>query len=247
MSDHTQQTGFRPSTDPRNAIVEALMELAAESRFEDISISEIARKAGVSLADFRDAFPSKGAILGGFSKMIDRKVLEAINDELAAEPARDRLFDVLMRRLDALAPYKPALREISAWAQRDPLSAMALNSVALNSMRFMLEAAQIDHEGATGTLKLQGLVLAWRRVMNIWFEDEDPQHDRTMAALDKELDRGGRLVARLEDLDRLASPFKTFARALFQGGRDLNERVRERWQERPHRREHNADAGTIDV
>ncbi len=247
MSDQSKQASSKPSADLRNGIVEALMELSADCRFEDISITEIARKAGVSLADFRDAFPSKGAVLAGFSKMIDRKVLESVNDDLAAEPARDRLFDVLMRRLDALAPYKPALREISAWAQRDPLSAIALNSVALNSMRFMLEAAQIDHEGTAGTLKLQGLVLAWSRVMNIWFDDEDTQHDQTMAALDKELDRGGRLVARLEDLDRLASPFKTFARALFQGSRDLNERVRERCQDRPHRSARNTDAGAIDV
>ena len=219
------------AADPRTKIVEALLALAAEQRFEDITISEIARKAGVSLADFRDAFPSKGAVLGGLAKIVDRKVLEGVNDDLAAEPARDRLFDVLMRRLDAMSPYKDGLREISAWARRDPVSAMALNGVMLNSMRFMLEAANIGSEGPGGTIKLQGLVLAWTRVLDVWFDD-DVGNDRTMAALDKELDRGGRLVARLEDFERLTSPLKTFARALFQGGRDMNERVRERWQER---------------
>lgn len=229
-----------PQADPRPKIVEALMALAAEQPFEEITISEIARRAGVSLADFRDAFPSKGAVLAGLSKIIDRKVLEGVNDDLAAEPARDRLFDILMRRLDAMAPYKEGLRGVSAWARRDPMSAIALNSVALNSMRFMLEAAQIDHEGPAGTIKLQGLVLAWLRVLDVWFDDDD-SNDRTMAALDKELDRGGRLVARLEDLDRLAAPFKTFARALMQGGRDFNERVRERWQDRASERDSTRD------
>lgn len=217
--------------DPRAKIVEALMALAAEQPFEEITITDIARRAGVSLADFRDAFPSKGAVLAGLAKMIDRKVLDSINDDLADEPARDRLFDVLMRRLDAMAPYKEGLRAVSAWTRRDPVSALALNGVALNSMRFMLEAARIDCEGPSGTLKLQGLVLAWSRVLDVWFDD-DAQNDRTMAALDRELDRGGRLVARLDDLERLAAPFKTFARALMQGGRDFNERVRERWQRR---------------
>jgi AcrR family transcriptional regulator len=234
MSSENQNSETAAPTDPRRKIVEALMALAAEQPFEDITISDICARASVSLADFRDAFPSKGAVLAGLSKIIDRKVLEGINDDLAAEPARDRLFDVLMRRLDAMAPYKEGLRGVSAWARRDPLSAMALNGVALNSMRFMLEAAGIGHEGPSGTVKLQGLVLAWLRVLEVWFDD-DITNDRTMAALDKELDRGGRLVARIDDLDRLAAPLRTFARALMQGGSDFNERVRERWQDQGRR------------
>lgn len=234
------------AADSRGKIVEALLSLAAEQTFEDITITEIAHRAGVSLADFRDVFPSKGAVLAGFSKMIDRKVLEGVNDDLAAEPARDRLFDVLMRRLDAMSPYKEGLREVTAWARRDPVSAMALNTVAINSMRFMLEAAQIQSEGPVGAIKLQGLVLAWLRVLDVWFDD-DASNDRTMAALDKELDRGGRLVARFEDLDRMATPLRTFARALLQGGRDVNERVRERWQESARERADRRDAQSLDV
>ena len=38
--------------------------------------------------------------------MIDRQVLEGTSDDLAGEPARERLFDVFMRRIDALTPYK---------------------------------------------------------------------------------------------------------------------------------------------
>lgn len=236
MSDFPQPPK-NPSSDPRRRIVDALMELAAEQPFEEITISDIARRAEVSLADFRDAFPSKGAVLGGFSKMIDRRTLESVSDDLADEPARDRLFDVLMKRLDAMANYREGLREVSAWARRDPVSALALNSAMLNSMRFMLEAAHIDTDGSVGAIKLQGLVLAWLRVLNVWFDDLEPSLDRTMAALDKELDRGGRLVARVEDMHRLSAPFRTFARALLQGGRDMNERVRERWQDSRERRD----------
>ena len=116
-----------PKADAKNKIVDALMDLAAERRFDDISISQIAERAGVSLADFRDHFPSKGAILSAFSKRIDRKVLELSGDDLAGEAAKDRLFDVLMRRLDALAPYKLALEGIAEWARREPLAAAALN------------------------------------------------------------------------------------------------------------------------
>lgn len=214
--------------DKRSKIIIALIELAAQQPWEDITMTDIALKAGLTLADFRDCFPSKGAVLAGFAKMIDRKVLEGTTDELLGEPARDRLFDVLMRRLDAMAPYRDGLREISKWARRDPVSALALNSVALNSMRFMLEAANIESEGTLGAVKLQGLVLAWQRIVAIWLDDDSQSYDKTMAALDRELERGGRLVARAEDVNRLVSPFRTFAGALLAGGRNFEQRMRER-------------------
>ena len=139
---------------------------------------------------------------------------------LADEAARERLFDVLMRRLDALAPYRLALQSVAEWVRREPLAAAALNGVATNSMRFMLAAAGIEAEGATGAIKLQGLVLAWARVLNVWFEDDDPGLARTMAALDKELARGETWVARVDDLDRLISPLRLLGRALLDSAAD---------------------------
>ena len=198
----------------RERIVEALMELAAEREWDDFGIGDVAERAGLSLADFRDAFPSKGAVLAAFSRKIDRVVLDAPVSALADEAARERLFDVLMRRLDALAPYRLALQSVSEWVKREPLAAAALNGVVTNSMRFMLAAAGIEAEGATGAIKLQGLVLAWARVLDVWYEDDDPGLARTMSALDKELARGETWVARVEDLDRLISPLRLLGRAL---------------------------------
>ena len=147
-----------PHPTSAEAIVDALMNLAATRPWNEIEIADIAQTAGVSLAEFRDLFPSKGAVLGGLSRVIDRQVLEETTDDLAGEPARERIFDVIMRRLDALEPYKPALRRIFRELRYDPLSLAALHQVAVNSMRFMLAAAGITTEGPLGTLKLQGMV-----------------------------------------------------------------------------------------
>jgi AcrR family transcriptional regulator len=205
---------------PKDAIVTALLELAGERNWEDISLSEIAARAQVSLSTFREFFPSKGAVLSAFERKIDREVLDGLSKDpaknLADEPPKERLFDVLMRRLDVLSPYKLGLEGIFEWTARDPLAAAALNGLALNSMRFMLEAAGIDSEGAVGVLKLQGLVVAWRRVLSTWFSDDDLGLAATMVALDRELTRGGKLVARAEDLSRLTSPLVSIARALLE-------------------------------
>src|SRR3984893_13772560 len=127
--------------DPKNAIIDALLELAGERTWEDITISDVAARANVSLSTFRDIFPSKGAVLAGFSRRIDHIVLDAAGDGPTGEPVKERLFDVLMRRLDALAPYKLGLQALSDLTRRQPVAADAINRVVVNSMRFMLEAA----------------------------------------------------------------------------------------------------------
>jgi AcrR family transcriptional regulator len=223
------------SGDPKARIIDALMELAAERRWEDITLSDIALRAGLSLADFRDHFPSKGAVIGGFARRIDRIVLEGTTTDLVGESAKERLFDVLMRRIDALKPYRDALQSISDWSRSDLMAAAALNGVMLNSMRFMLEAAGIESEGPVGSLKLQGLALAWNRILDTWFEDDDPGLSATMAALDRELTRGDRLVARAEDLQRLTAPLRAMGRALLASRRTWRQGRRDRYSARADR------------
>ena len=229
MATTSQSTPASSSPgDLKSKIIDALLELAGERAFEDITIGDIARRAGITLGQFREAFPSKGAVLGAFTRRSDKLVLDGTGDDLLGEPAKDRLFDVLMRRLDVMTPYKRGLEGIMEWVRREPLAASALNREVLNSMRFMLEAAEIDTEGPVGALKLQGLVLAWARILEVWFRDDDPGLARTMAALDRELARGGKIVARVEDLNRLASPFRSVIRAMFDARRRFDGRVRER-------------------
>lgn len=223
---------------PRDRIVDALMTLAAEQPWNDIEIGEIAREANVTLAEFRDAFPSKGAVLAGLARRIDRQVLQGPSDDLAEEPARERLFDVLMRRLDAMAPYKRALRRIAFALRSDPLSLLALNGVALNSMRFMLAAANISTEGPLGNLKVQGTVIAFANTLETWFTDDDPSHARTMARLDREIRRGERFMERAEDARRLTAPIRALGQALFEGVRGSGRR---RERERDRRRDRDED------
>lgn len=201
---------------PREAAVEALMRLAAEQPWNDIEIGDIAREADLSLADLRELFPSKGAVLGGLSRIIDRAVLEGDSSDLADEPSRERLFDVLMRRLDAMTPYKPALRRISFALRGDPLSMLALNGVALNSHRYMLAAAGIDTEGPLGRVKIQGTVVAFARTVEVWLDDDDPALARTMARLDREIRRGETFMERAEDARRLTAPLRAIGRALME-------------------------------
>src|ERR1700704_2592094 len=94
-----------PTGSPRERIVEAFMTLLAEQPIERIGLAEIAERAGVTLAELRGEFGSPLAVLAAHAKELDRKVLAEIDPDMAEESPRERLFDVLMRRLGpVLAP-----------------------------------------------------------------------------------------------------------------------------------------------
>ena len=221
----------KPSPPARDAIVQALMRLAATRPWTDIEVTDIAREAGVSLTELRDLFPSKGAVLGAFSRMIDKEVLEGTTDDLAGEPVRERVFDVMMRRIDALTPYKAALQRIFDAVQGEPLTLAALNQVALNSQRFMLAAAGVSTEGPLGLLKLQGAAVVFANTLETWLDDDDPALARTMARLDRELKRGERVLERAQDVRRLTAPLRALGQALFNRRRTRRPRAQDRFED----------------
>jgi AcrR family transcriptional regulator len=206
-----------PPAPPRERAVDALMRLAADRPWNDIEITDIAEEAGLTLAEFRDLFPSKGAVLGAFSRMIDKKVLAGSSEDLAGEPARERVFEVMMRRLDALAPYRTALRRIAYATRLDPLFLAAMSQIVLNSQRFMLASVGLSTEGPLGLLKLQGAAIVWANTLETWLSDDDPVLAKTMARLDRELKRGERVLERAEDFRRLTAPLRALGQALFDG------------------------------
>jgi AcrR family transcriptional regulator len=188
-----------PTTD-REKIIAALLALLADKPFESISLSEIAGGAGVSLAQLRDEFPSTLAILAAHIKATDRAVLAEDLSDMAEEPVRERLFDVLMRRLEMLAPHRQAIRSLLRSARRNPPLALALNAMAVRSQQWMLTAAGISASGPRGVFRAQGLAMLFASVLRAWIHDDDPGHARTMAALDRALARGQRFAGYLDDL-----------------------------------------------
>lgn len=225
------ETEAAPAIDPRRRAVDALMKLATERPWDQIELPDIAAEAGLTLAQLRGLFPSKLAMLGGVTRIVDDAVLAGTSDDLAGEPVKERLFDLVMRRLDAMAPYKAGLRKIAPVVRRDPLALAALNRGAVNSWRYMLASAGIPTEDSLGHLRVQGAVLLMARVSETWLDDNEPELSRTMARLDCELKTAGRIMARVEDVHRLTSPFRGLARAIC-SGRSLKGRRRERASER---------------
>jgi AcrR family transcriptional regulator len=189
----------------REKIIAAFLALLAEKPIEQIGFAEIAKEASVSLGQLRGEFASTLAIFAAHIKATDRAVLAADLSDMAEEPPRERLFDVLMRRLEVLAPHRAAVRSLLRSARRNPPLALALNGLAVRSQQWMLTAAEINAAGPRGMIRAQGLALLFGSVLGTWVRDDDPGLARTMAALDRALARGQRFSGFLDDLCHIPS------------------------------------------
>jgi AcrR family transcriptional regulator len=196
--------GAKPgATSDRARVIDAFMSLLAEKPMEDIGLAEIASQAGAPLADLRAMFGSTFDILAAHVRQIDVEVLAGADADMAEESPRERLFDVLMRRIELLEPRKAAVRSLMRSCRRNPGLALALNRLAVRSQQWMLTAADIPAHGPPGVVRAQGLALLFASVLRVWVHDDDPGHARTMAALDRALARGQRWSGFLADLCRI--------------------------------------------
>jgi AcrR family transcriptional regulator len=189
-----------PLAGERDKIIAAFMALLAETPFEEIGLADVAGRAGVSLQQLRREFSSTLAILAAHIKATDRAVLGEDFSDMAEEPARERLFDVVMRRLDVLTPHRRAVRSLLRSARRNPPLALALNALTARSAQWMLTAAGMRAAGPRGMVHAQGLAMLYASVLRTWVEDADPGRAPTMAALDRALARGQRFAGFLDDL-----------------------------------------------
>jgi AcrR family transcriptional regulator len=181
--------GRRPpeiSADP-DRIIDATLAAIATQGWRSLSLAAIAVAAELSILQVYRIFPSKAAILCGLYRRIDEAVLAMPLDADPDERPRDRVFDLLMRRFDALAPYKPAFRVLRRELPADPPSALVAAAALLRSMRLSLEAAEIPVTGICGIITVKLVAANYLASARVWLSDDSPDLAPTMVALDRRL------------------------------------------------------------
>ncbi len=173
--------------------LDAFLGLIADKGYIAVTLHDVADSAGLSLAELYRLYPDKIALAAAFMARIDAEVLAGVprrrqaNGDDSEETARDRLFDVLMRRYDALKPHRLALRAIRRAGTRDPLLALAIGPALRRSMAAMLEAASVSSDGLSGALRQNGLIAIHYAVARVFDRDDTVDLSKTMAALDSRL------------------------------------------------------------
>ncbi|MFM7346990.1 MAG: hypothetical protein ACKO1J_16670 [Tagaea sp.] len=186
------------TADPLDRALDAALRLAASRKWSEIALPEIAAEAGLSLGETLRVAPSKAALLAAFGRRVDAAMFGRPVE--AEGSVKDKLFDLIMRRFDALAPHKVAVKNILADLPRDPMAALCALPGLLRAMRWTAEAAGIKTTGPLAPFKINALTLAYLNTLRVWLHDDSADAAKTMSNLDKALDR----------LSALASSFPGF-------------------------------------
>ncbi|MGH6969592.1 MAG: TetR family transcriptional regulator [Stellaceae bacterium] len=173
------------SGDIESRLVEAAFALAARQGWRRTTLTDIAHEAGLSLADLHARLRSRGAILSACVRHFDRVALAGPSADKDDKP-KDRLFDLLMRRFEALKPHRQAVRSMAWDSIGDPAALLALKQLLI-SMGWMLEAAGVPTVGLAGLVRRRVLALAYLSVLVVFARDDSDDLGKTMAALDRRL------------------------------------------------------------
>ena len=173
-------------------IVDAALAIIVEDGWPAVSLDAVAVRSGIARDEVYRLTPSPASMLDLFARRLDLAVAESASLEPEGDDeatVRDRLFDVLMRRFDALAPYRGAIGVLARSLPRDPATVAATLPQAHRSFALMLREAGIEVSGLRGRLRVAALLGLWLAVQRVWLHDDGADNAATMAALDRHLER----------------------------------------------------------
>ncbi len=176
------------------ALIIAAFRLGADKGWRHVSVAAAARAGGLDLAQARASYRCTGMILKKFGEMADGAALQGVQAEGSVQ---EKLFDMLMRRIDFMQAHRPGVLALLKAAPTCPPMSVALAEMNLVSMGWMLEGAGVDATGLRGMLAKRGLMLVWLYAVQAWARDETEDMSKTMAALDQALKRAEEFAGRV--------------------------------------------------
>ncbi len=182
--------------------VAAALRIAAADGWEAATLDRIAEEAEITLEELQDMFVSRMALLDAFIADIDHDMLGRAEESGDGDGPRDRLFNVIMARYDALRPYRDAFTAIARGAARDLPTAWTLAWTTRRSLQWMLAAARIAHTGLQGELKVQAVGAVLVATFWTWSRDESEDMGATMAAVDRSLRGCERVMGWVQKMPR---------------------------------------------
>jgi len=181
------------------ALGEAALALCAEKSWVDVGLLSLCQEAGQSLSACAEAGITRFSVAEYLDQKLDRAMLEAVADIEAEAPSRDRLFDVIMARFDAMQDQRAAWVSILEADAQEPAASFARAARRLRTAAWALEAIGISTDSLKATARVMGLARRLRKIEALWLKD-DADLSKTMAGLDQTLresedwlDRGEKL------------------------------------------------------
>ncbi len=180
-------------------ILDTTLDIADDMGWGRLRLRQVAARLNLSMADIRKHYRDKDAIADAWFARADAAMLAPPDAGFAGLPARERLFRVIMRWLDALADHRRVTGEMLA-AKLYPVHVhhnVALVLWVSRTVQWIREAALLDAGGRRRQVEEIGLTGLFVATLYRWVRDESPGQLRTREFLARRLERADRVMARL--------------------------------------------------
>lgn len=183
----------------RAALADAALARAASGGWRSVTIHDLAETAGRPLTDFVHATP--GDAIDCVEERFDRSAAEGLGRLDPTVNVRDRLFDLAMRRFEAMEPHRIAVLSFEGALTGDPVLLAAAHQRGVRTARWLLALAGVEADGVTGAARAQGLAVILNQARTAWRGETSADFAKTMAALDKALRRAEETFGRWGGFD----------------------------------------------
>lgn len=178
----------------RRDLARAALSAAAAGPWREQTIVKLADIASRPVSDFYGASLSEA--VDCVEEAFDRAIGDNLDELSSSQTVRDRLFDLIMRRFEAMEPHRAAVLAMEQGMDRDPTLLAAAHQRHVRCARWVLALSGLEADGMTGQARAQGLGVIIGQARAAWRGDSAGDYAKTMASLDKNLRRAEEMFGR---------------------------------------------------
>jgi len=183
----------------RRDLARAALSLAASTPWREVTLLKLADEANRPISDLYGA--SVGEAVDSVEEAFDRAIADNLDALDPSQSVRDRLFELIMRRFEAMEPHRAAVLAMEQGNDRDPTLLAAAHQRHVRCARWVLALAGLEADGMTGQARAQGLGVIIGQARAAWRGDDAGDFAKTMASLDKNLRRAEEMFGRWAGFD----------------------------------------------
>ena len=169
-------------------IAQQTLNILKKKSWKTFSLEQILKEVKVKRTNIKTKFD----LLITISKYVDYLLIDKTK-YLENSTTKDMLFEVIMARFDILQENRKAFLEIYKILKKNPQQLIKLLPTFLESMIITAELSKYKVNGLKGTIRLKGLMLIYFITFFQWMDEKDSSLEKTMTALDKNLDQAEKL------------------------------------------------------
>lgn len=195
-------------------LVAHAFELIAADGWRALTITKLANRAELPVDQVYAQISGKGDLIRQFGDRMDALTFAYNPADMVELTSKERLFELLMRRFDALKAFRPAFLEVQRRRELDCVAVSALGCRLDRLAERLLDACESQLSGPRRRVARRLVMAIYAKVFSVWLKDDTQDLASTMAELDKRL-------GQLETLSKLSNPFR--ARQRHQSATDGDE------------------------